>query len=57
MIIEDGDLILSYIIGPYDLEKYQDDTRKVLSFYINENEFDDNNSVHRFLECTLSTET
>jgi len=47
------DLIVSSIIGPDDLNKYQDATRTVLLFYINDNTFK-NNSVHTILQCALN---
>ena len=36
---EDSGLILLYIIGIEDVDTHQNDTRKVLSFYINEDTF------------------
>jgi len=53
LAIEDGGLIRPYIIGLDDLEAYQDDTRKVLLFYTNENTFQQINRVHRTLQCAL----
>ena len=54
LAIEDGVIIVPYIVGPDGLDKYQDDTRKFMLCYINENTFEDNNSVHRVLEHALN---
>ena len=46
LAVEDGDIVMPYIIYPYDYHKYQDSTRKVLLLYINENIFEHIGSVH-----------
>ena len=52
--IEDGGVVIPFIVGPDDLEKCQNDTRKVLLCYINENSFEENNSIDRALEHALN---